>query len=956
MDNYNESYENNYDTYGDKNNYDTYGDENNYNDYEDEGDYINNDQTIPSEVVEEDKIIGNINFTQYTSSHVKECIDSEIYAKIETIDELKSHLTGTDENGYCRTCENKKDCTGHMGFKHLVHTIVNPIYESLFNNIIKCVCMVEGCNYTKRMIYNKDSSNNRKSSPKDFESMFKDFNENNNNEDNEDDDTNSVHINNMNFDDSSYRPFNDKNYKTHKEGCLLKPSLSTLGLIRSENIKHKKDNTPYRYLTSIKGSNSISSGSSGKSSGKRGKSDLLASDSKNNNRTDPVSLDHIYRILDTLDESRLRVLGWPIDDNIPKPSCMILQYIPIMPNYMRSPLIKQDKDDMVLHCITKEYERMIDLLNRQDIKANNQSYRAIAHILYSNILGVNKGTGSLDVSIKSFITGKQGMIRKYMLSPRINNSARTVLTGSITVRPGVIMVPECIASQIYTYQSGGTRKQLSNGDYVFINRNPTLSANSLNGYRVKLHKGKTIMMNVNEAAAFNADFDGDEVNMFVPQYLNNDYKKVSIVNNIISRNNSLPCYGPVQDGIVGIYMLSIDNPILSEYDFSECLYNLGIDVFEHRLRMNEENSDIDPFSGHSLLSTLFPHDFNFIIRKKKEEYNNKNKNDIGNSINVKLYLKQSSNSKYNKLDKYNKADKYETIFEVRNGVFIKGELDINKIWKSKTDPDTISTDVSIVSHLVKRYGSECAANFMYNAQLISVRYLKIIGFSLSMKDFIHTNIVDITLSINKSFHEDLEIERKITEMNTIHKLDASEDQLEDLKYKALTGKLQTNIRLVRDTLKSEWKHTSMAYMINSGAKGDPNNYTAAVISLGQQSIGMSRPRLSYKNIEDPIRSRGYCVNSFLSGLDPWEFVFQAYVGRNGNIKTAISSKDSGHDYRTAVTFMCNLRTCSDGTIRDHTNKIIKIMYGSCNSDLIKSGPNLEVIDIDNIINSVRSDN
>jgi DNA-directed RNA polymerase II subunit RPB1 len=124
------------------------------------------------------------------------------------------------------------------------------------------------------------------------------------------------------------------------------------------------------------------------------------------------------------------------------------------------------------------------------------------------------------------------------------------------------------AEQIEKYLSYGTivERNLEDGDYVLFNRQPTLHRMSMMAHRVKVLPYNTFRLNLSVCSPYNADFDGDEMNMHVPQSLQTiaELKHIAHVSKqVIAPKNNAPVMGIVQDSLLGIYLLTMRDTFLT---------------------------------------------------------------------------------------------------------------------------------------------------------------------------------------------------------------------------------------------------------------------------------------------------------------------------------------------------------------------------------------------------------
>ena len=122
--------------------------------------------------------------------------------------------------------------------------------------------------------------------------------------------------------------------------------------------------------------------------------------------------------------------------------------------------------------------------------------------------------------------------------------------------------------RITEYLTYGTiaERILQNGDYVLFNRQPTLHRMSMMAHRVKILPYNTFRLNLSVCSPYNADFDGDEMNMHVPQSVEAiaELKHIALVHKqVLSPKNSMPVMGLVQDALLGVYMFTSRDTFLT---------------------------------------------------------------------------------------------------------------------------------------------------------------------------------------------------------------------------------------------------------------------------------------------------------------------------------------------------------------------------------------------------------
>ncbi|MEM0154545.1 MAG: DNA-directed RNA polymerase subunit A', partial [Methanothrix sp.] len=259
------------------------------------------------------------------------------------------------------------------------------------------------------------------------------------------------------------------------------------------------------------------------------------------------------------------------------------------------------------------------------------------------------------------LKGKEGRLRYNLSGKRVNFSARTVISSDASLTINQVGIPMRIAENMtvpfyvtkWNIEKGreflkntsyptainvigkdGLRKrvtetnreellaalepgavierQLIDNDIVLFNRQPTLHRVSIMAHRVKVLPGKTMRMNVSIAMPYNADFDGDEMNLHVPQSIESQAEARYLMqpkNVVLGAKDGKPIAFIIEDEIAGAYLLTKDDAMFDRQEAMVMLSNIGI----YELPEPQRNG---MYSGKSIFSMLLPKDLDF-------EYNSK---------------------------------------------------------------------------------------------------------------------------------------------------------------------------------------------------------------------------------------------------------------------------------------------------------------------------------------------
>lgn len=432
-------------------------------------------------------------------------------------------------------------------------------------------------------------------------------------------------------------------------------------------------------------------------------------------------------------------------------------------------------------------------------------------------------------------------------------------------------------------------RPLRDNDIVLLNRQPTLHRGSMLAKRVIIRDYKTIRMNLATTKTFNADFDGDEMNIHVPASQESNAELRNIVStkwNMISPQSSKSNIAIVQDGLLGAYLITRDNIKLEKSTFFQLTQNLdNINVME-RLEDFEDYK----YTTYNLFSLILPRDLYYI------KHNNANK-------------------------------KYPKVI-IKGGKLLEGTINKAIVGSSHN---------SIIQILVKEYNEEVAMDFINNIQFLSYSYILYHGFTVSISDCIATKTENINNVITKCFIEATGNEDTI-----------KDPRIREIKINASLSKARDNgMKIAKEALASDNNFIST---VTSGSKGDFFNIAQITGLLGQQNL--SGKRIPYTlnneqrslphypiNIEDKkieYESKGFIKNSFIHGLNPKEFWFHAMTGREGITDTAMKTATSGYIQRRIIKLSEDLVVKYDSTVRNSNNDIIQFQYGDDNLDGCKT--------------------
>jgi len=446
-------------------------------------------------------------------------------------------------------------------------------------------------------------------------------------------------------------------------------------------------------------------------------------------------------------------------------------------------------------------------------------------------------------------------------------------------------------------------RHLSDGDIVMFNRQPSLHQMSIMAHYVKVLPHKTFRLHPSVCPPYNADFDGDEMNLHVPQSEEARAEAILLMrvqDQLISPRYGGPIIGALRDFITGAYLLTKDGTTLTPQEFANLAMMGG---YEGALPEPAiKNKSGWHYTGKQLFSLFMPKDFNYVITSK--------------------------------WSKGTKGPSKDVV--IKNGQLISGVIDKASIGAEEPD--------SVLHRIAKDYGYEEAKRFLNSILVVLKQYITHYGFSYG--------------------YSDLELSPK-TKENILNGIQETYDKVYDLISQAKKGTLQLSRGLSADEAleayivnelskardragstadKSFDETNSGRIMATTGARGSSLNIRQMAGAVGQQSIRGRRIQKGYNNRALPHfkendtnpDARGFVKSNYRDGLSTLEFFFHAMGGREGLVDTAVRTQQSGYMQRRLINALEHLRLEYDGTVRDPHGHIIQFLYGEDGIDVAKS--------------------
>jgi DNA-directed RNA polymerase II subunit RPB1 len=557
-------------------------------------------------------------------------------------------------------------------------------------------------------------------------------------------------------------------------------------------------------------------------------------------------------------------------------------------------------------------------------------------------------------SIKDRLNGKGGRMRGNLMAKRVDFSARSVITAdpNISIRelgipmkvaknitkpvivnkinknflskliqngpdvwPGAKMLEkqngEVITLRYYldrnsiVLEEGDTvHRHMMDGDAILFNRQPTLHRMSMMCHIARIMKrGDTFRMNVADTKPYNADFDGDEMNLHMPQDPESEAELknlAAVPYQIVSPANNSSIIGIYQDSMLGSYQFTRPNLRFSPREAMNILMMFN-NVNENKLL--EEIQKEGGITNFDILSQIFP------------------------PLSMKYKTKAFKDDK-------DDAKTSNAIIEIKNGTYVRGQMD-----KSVMGAGT----KGLLQRVCNDFGNMASAKFIDDLQNIVTEYMKSSAFSVGISDLIS----------DKKTNDDIiqVITKKKTDVKNLI------DQVQIGIFENNTGKTneeefetQVNSILNQATsesgkigLKNLSKDNRFVTMVQAGSKGSDLNISFMISCLGQQNVDGKRIPYGFENrtlphftkFDDSPGARGFVESSYINGLSPQELFFHAMGGRVGLIDTAVKTSTTGYIQRRLIKGLEDLMVSYDMTVRTNKNKIVQFCYGDDNIDTVK---------------------
>ncbi|MBT4424589.1 DNA-directed RNA polymerase subunit A' [Candidatus Bathyarchaeota archaeon] len=452
-------------------------------------------------------------------------------------------------------------------------------------------------------------------------------------------------------------------------------------------------------------------------------------------------------------------------------------------------------------------------------------------------------------------------------------------------------------------------RHLMDGDVALFNRQPSLHRMSIMAHKVKVLPYKTFRMHLTVCPPYNADFDGDEMNLHIPQSKEAQTEArmlMQVQDQILSPRYGAPIIGAGKDYISGAYLLTRKATVLTADELGKIISYVG---YTGKIPEPAITEPEPLWTGKQAFSMFLPKDFSFVTK-----------------ANICLHCTEC---------KY-EACENDAYVLVQNGNLVTGIIDRNSIGAER--PDTI------FHRVIKDYGTDVGHDFLNGISRLINGFLTINGFTYSFDELtlqerelksiskvmrtMEKSVAKLTAELENDVLERLpgQTMRESFEIKVMNELAKARDGAGNI--------VQTGLPLENGGI----------VMTRSGARGSSLNIGQMMGSVGQQSIRGKRIMRGYEGRtlphfleDDPMPvARGFVYNCYRDGLTPLEFFFHAMGGREGLVDTAVRTQQSGYMQRRLINALEHLRVEYDGTVRNSVGDIVQFTYGEDGVDPSKS--------------------
>ena len=423
-------------------------------------------------------------------------------------------------------------------------------------------------------------------------------------------------------------------------------------------------------------------------------------------------------------------------------------------------------------------------------------------------------------------------------------------------------------------------RHLIDGDVVLFNRQPSLHKVSIMAHEAHIVKDRTFRFNECVCSPYNADFDGDEMNLHVPQTeeARTEAKHLmGVQNNICTPKDGATLIAATQDFITGIFLLTQKNIFLTRDQFCRLVATAGD---------GKDNVDIPPpsicwpvhlWTGKQAFSCML-------------KPNRSSKGDV----NFEMKERNYSDKRKCKETKHRFLCPNEGYIVFRNSNLLCGNLAKNCL-----------SGRGIFYALLREHGPSEASRAMNRMTKMITRWLSNHGFTVGIDDVMPPDVLmEKKQSLVQEAYAKCEENIKLSKMG---KLDLQpgctiEESLES-EINGILARVREKVgQMCMDEEHGLNWFNGPRIMSECGSKGSTSNICQMVAAVGQQQVNgaraadgfLSRSLPHFEKNDLRPEAKGFVANSFYSGLNATEFFFHTMAGREGLVDTAVKTAETGY--------------------------------------------------------------
>ncbi|MCW3998994.1 MAG: DNA-directed RNA polymerase subunit A' [Candidatus Bathyarchaeota archaeon] len=468
-------------------------------------------------------------------------------------------------------------------------------------------------------------------------------------------------------------------------------------------------------------------------------------------------------------------------------------------------------------------------------------------------------------------------------------------------------------------------RHLKNGDIAIFNRQPSLHRMSIMAHYVRVLPYKTFRMHLCVCPPYNADFDGDEMNLHVPQSeeaRTESLLLMQVQDQILSPRFGGPIIGAIRDFITSAYYFTKRGNYLTRGQVDRILTTTN---FTGDLPEPEIKEPVPLWSGKQIFSLFLPKTLNYILKANICQGCTKCEEELC---------------------------KFDAYVVVRNGQLVSGIIDRRSIGSEQSE--------SLLHRIIKDYGTQAGREFLNNITHMLKTFISLRGFSYTYEQLVLSPRARSRMAKTMERTQKKIDEHIVNFQNgTLPRLPGQtmEESFEIYVMHELSIARDESGKIADDDFTLE---NAGIVMTRTGARGSSLNIGQMAACVGQQSVRGKRILRGYANRalphfkpNDPLpRARGFVYNSYQTGLDAIEFFFHAMGGREGLVDTAVRTQQSGYMQRRLINALEHIRLEYDSTVRDSAGDIIQFRYGEDGVDPAKSDHG-KAVNVSRLIDQVR---